>query len=101
MSALKLSLNRMYGKGLDPLMTYPFPNAMPQNRLGVPEAPDHNHNRLIGVEITFRNANNEQVELEMFACKHTLPMEPGWGRERILVTLHLSGGDRQAEIYLR
>ena len=78
---------------------------MPLQPRPVEEAPPYGMNRIIGVEMTYRDSQGSTHELEMFACKHILPSarngyNGGYGQE-ILITLHTTEGDKQGVIQLR
>jgi hypothetical protein len=57
------------------------------------EGPEHDEIRIIGVELAITpNDGHGEVELEMFACSHTMPRGYRWDSE-VRVTLHTSAGD--------
>lgn len=56
------------------------------------EGPTTEEVRIIGVELCLTRNGNREVELEMFACRHTLPRNP-YGNDEVRVTLHTSAGD--------
>ena len=67
----------------------------------VEEAPVYGMNRIIGVEMTYRDFQGTH-ELEMFACRHTYPSaRNGMTGGEIIITLHTTEGDKQARIDLR
>jgi hypothetical protein len=58
------------------------------------EGPAQGEVQIIGVELAASRYNLGEVELDMFACRHTLPASPaGYGRTDLRVTLHTSRGD--------
>lgn len=67
----------------------------------VDEAPRYDQNRIIGIELSYRDVNGNRVELEMFACKHTLPYSQYHpGQAQLEITAHMSQGDRSGVIQL-
>ena len=57
------------------------------------EGPSADEVQIIGVELALTTLNGQEVELDMFACKHTIPRDPTHYGRRIRVTLHTSDGD--------
>lgn len=59
------------------------------------EGPTIEEVRLIAVELAVTPPDRSaEVELEMFACRHTLPRAmPYYGRHAVRITLHTSQGD--------
>lgn len=73
------------------------------------EAPSREDVRIIGVELAVTRRNEREQELEMFACRHTIPRATAWvpmrgpsdGLASIRVTLHTSEGDLTAYLSTR
>lgn len=58
------------------------------------EGPSTDEIQIIGVELAVAPPGQVEVELEMFACRHTLPSQGCYyGGSQIRVTLHTSRGD--------
>jgi hypothetical protein len=56
------------------------------------EGPTQDEIQIIGVELAMQESNGQLVELDMFACRHTLPRDP-YGNRQVRITLHTSQGD--------
>ena len=69
------------------------------------EGPAQDEVQIIGVELAAQppQLNGAEVELDMFACRHTLPIyNDGYYQDtEIRVTLHTSRGDRTIRGYVR
>ena len=70
----------------------------PSQQLFTREGPTDREIKIIGVELavtpTMPDGPRREVELEMFACSHTLPSPPPYGySHQVRVTLHTSQGD--------
>lgn len=58
------------------------------------EGPSAAEVQIIGVELAYTPPGGGEVELDMFACKHTIPAEPQfYCGGQVRVTLHTSRGD--------
>lgn len=59
------------------------------------EGPAVEEVQIIAVELAVTDPRmGREVELDMFACRHTLPrIEPYAGRRLVRITLHSSAGD--------
>ena len=55
------------------------------------EGPTQDEIQIIGVELAMQESNGRLVELDMFACRHTLPRD--YGNRQVRITLHTSQGD--------
>lgn len=72
-----------------------------QHWAGVPAAPTLDHEKLIGVELTYIAPDGQRAELQMLATDLLLPRRNHpWARGQLQVTLHMTGGDRNAQIPL-
>lgn len=69
----------------------PYSGRLPQRLTR--EGPAVGEVQIIGVELAITDAQNREVELEMFACRHTLPQMPYGPYDNVRVTLHTSQGD--------
>ena len=74
---------------------------MQASQLLTREGPTDQEIKIIGVELaitpTMHDGPRREVELEMFACSHTLPASPYGYSHQIRVTLHTSRGDIQLQ----
>ena len=58
------------------------------------EGPTEDEVQIIGVELAVNDLNGQEVELDMFPCRHTIPRPRGYRSWRdVRITLHTSDGD--------
>lgn len=57
------------------------------------EGPTQGEQQIIGVELAVSRDGRQEVELDMFQCKHTIPRGHLAGRDQVRITIHTSDGD--------